>query len=97
MKVVVPRELAEGETRVAATPRTVKRMDRAGLAVHVESGAGVASGITDEELRMCMASLGRWFEMLQCRLILATQICVMASVEVRGESLRYEGVRQCYD
>ncbi len=49
MKVVVPRELAAGETRVAATPRTVKRMDRAGLAVHVESGAGAASGITDKE------------------------------------------------
>jgi len=49
MKVVVPRELAPGETRVAATPRTVKRMDRAGLMVHVESGAGDASGITDAE------------------------------------------------
>ena len=49
MKVVVPRELASGETRVAATPRTVKRMDRAGLVVHVESGAGDASGITDAE------------------------------------------------
>ena len=49
MKVVVPRELAEGETRVAATPRTVKRMDRAGLEVHVEAGAGQASGITDSE------------------------------------------------
>ena len=51
MKVVVPRELAAGETRVAATPRTVKRMDRAGLSVHVESGAGVGSGITDTEFR----------------------------------------------
>ena len=40
MKGVVPRELAAGETRGAATPRTVKRMDRAGLAVQVESGAG---------------------------------------------------------
>ncbi len=51
MKVVVPRELAAGETRVAATPRTVKRMDRAGLSVQVESGAGVGSGITDTEFR----------------------------------------------
>jgi NAD(P) transhydrogenase subunit alpha len=49
MKVVVPRELTTGETRVAATPRTVKRMDRAGLEVHVEAGAGQASGITDSE------------------------------------------------
>ena len=51
MKVVVPRELAAGETRVAATPRTVKRMDRAGLVVHIEAGAGTASGITDLEFR----------------------------------------------
>ena len=49
MKVVVPRERAEGETRVAATPRTVKRMVRGGLAVHVESSAGTASGISDAE------------------------------------------------
>ena len=57
MKVVVPRELAEGETRVAATPRTVKRMDRAGLEVHVEAGAGQASGITDSEFTEAGATL----------------------------------------
>jgi NAD(P) transhydrogenase subunit alpha len=57
MKVVVPRELAEGETRVAATPRTVKRMDRAGLEVHVEAGAGQASGITDSEFAEAGATL----------------------------------------
>ena len=51
MKGVVPRELAAGETRVAATPRTVKRMDRAGLSVQGESGARVGSGITDTEFR----------------------------------------------
>jgi len=57
MKVVVPRELAAGETRVAATPRTVKRMDRAGLVVHIESGAGTASGITDLEFREAGATI----------------------------------------
>ena len=57
MKVVVPRELAAGETRVAATPRTVKRMDRAGLEVHVEAGAGQASGITDSEFAEAGATL----------------------------------------
>lgn len=57
MKVVVPRERAEGETRVAATPRTVKRMVRGGLAVHVESSAGTASGISDEEFVEAGASI----------------------------------------
>jgi NAD(P) transhydrogenase subunit alpha len=57
MKVVVPRELTAGETRVAATPRTVKRMDRAGLEVHVEAGAGQASGITDSEFAEAGATL----------------------------------------
>tara|TARA_B100000029_G_scaffold28884_2_gene27893 strand:- start:67 stop:1215 length:1149 start_codon:yes stop_codon:yes gene_type:complete len=48
-RVIVPTELADVETRVAATPRTVKRMARAGLDVHVQSGAGAASGIEDDE------------------------------------------------
>jgi len=46
-RAFVPRELAAGETRVAATPETVKRMLQLGLEVSIESGAGSASHISD--------------------------------------------------
>jgi NAD(P) transhydrogenase subunit alpha len=44
----VPAETAAGETRVAATPETVKKLVGQGHAVRVQSGAGVAASVTDE-------------------------------------------------
>ena len=46
MQIVIPAECA-GETRVAATPETVKKLVQAGHAVAVQSGAGVASAVPD--------------------------------------------------
>jgi NAD(P) transhydrogenase subunit alpha len=46
--VGVPRETAPGERRVAMTPDTVKRLTASGVVVKVESGAGLASGHSDE-------------------------------------------------
>lgn len=47
MIVAVPREIAAGETRVAAVPETVGRLRKVGLEVHVERGAGTAAGFPD--------------------------------------------------
>lgn len=51
LRVLVAKERTEGETRVAATPETVKQMVKAGVEVHVESGAGEASFISDGAFR----------------------------------------------
>jgi len=48
MKIAVLRERREGELRVAATPDTVKKYAASGVAVCVESGAGLGSAIFDE-------------------------------------------------
>lgn len=47
MHIAIPAERAAGETRVAATPETVKKLVQAGHAVTVESGAGVSSAMLD--------------------------------------------------
>ena len=47
MKIGVPRERRAGETRVAATPETVKKLITAGHEVLVESEAGVTASIPD--------------------------------------------------
>ncbi len=47
VKVFVPKERLAGETRVAATPETVKRFIKEGLEVTIEAGAGVASQFPD--------------------------------------------------
>ena len=47
MRIGVPRESRPGETRVAATPKTVEQIVALGYAVFVESGAGAASSFAD--------------------------------------------------
>ena len=47
--VFVPQETQPGETRVAATPETVKRLVKLGLTVTVEEGAGSRSYFPDAE------------------------------------------------
>ncbi|MBO0902634.1 Re/Si-specific NAD(P)(+) transhydrogenase subunit alpha [Jiella sonneratiae] len=47
MKIFVPKERTEGESRVAASPDTVKKLTGKGAEVLVESGAGEASRILD--------------------------------------------------
>jgi NAD(P) transhydrogenase subunit alpha len=46
-KVFIPKERSVAETRVAATPETVKRLCREGLEVWVETGAGARSFFED--------------------------------------------------
>ena len=47
MLIGIPRESLSGETRVAATPTTVKQLLKLGFEVAVESGAGVAANFSD--------------------------------------------------
>ena len=49
MRLAVLKERRAGETRVAATPETVKKLTSLGLEVAVEAGAGLASGIPDAD------------------------------------------------
>jgi NAD(P) transhydrogenase subunit alpha len=59
MIIAVPAETAPGETRVAASPDTVKRFGALGATVRVQSGAGRASGFTDEDYRAAGAELAQ--------------------------------------
>ena len=49
MRLAVLKERAAAETRVAATPDTVKKLVSLGLTVAVEAGAGVASSFADAD------------------------------------------------
>jgi len=58
MRIAVARESDAAESRVAATPETVKKMIGLGAAVAVEPGAGVKSGIPDADYTAAGASVG---------------------------------------
>lgn len=49
MIIGVPKEIKQGENRVAMTPAGVEELTRAGHTVVVQRGAGVGSGIADEQ------------------------------------------------
>ncbi len=57
MKIAIPTETESDETRVAATPATVKEYVKAGHAVTVQKGAGDKSFITDAEFEAAGATI----------------------------------------
>jgi NAD(P) transhydrogenase subunit alpha len=58
LKIAVLKEGAAGETRVAATPETVKKFAALGAELAVESGAGAAATIADDAYAAAGAKLG---------------------------------------
>ncbi len=57
MKIAVPRETADGETRVALTPLIAGQLVGDGVEVLVQAGAGEASSNTDEAYREAGATI----------------------------------------
>ena len=54
----VPRETAAGERRVALVPKVIERLNAAGLAVVVETGAGTGALIPDAQYEQAGATIG---------------------------------------
>ena len=59
MKIAILKERASGETRVAATPETIKKFAGLGNELAIESGAGATASITDAAYAEAGASVGK--------------------------------------
>lgn len=57
MRIAVPKEIREGEKRVALVPDIINKLTRLGYEVSIESGAGIHSQATDEEFKSAGASV----------------------------------------
>jgi len=57
MKIAIPKELAAGQTLVAATATTVKTYVKSGMSVTVQAGAGEGAFISDEQSRQAGAAV----------------------------------------
>jgi len=57
MRIGIPKEIKDNEYRVGMIPAGVRALTDAGHKVFVEKGAGVGSGIGDEEYRIAGASI----------------------------------------
>jgi len=69
MRIGIPAETRPGETRVAATPETVKKL-AAKHQVVVQSGAGLAASVTDEAYAAAGATIGAAPDAFQAELVL---------------------------
>ena len=70
MLIGVPAETTAGETRVAVTPETVKKLKAQGHTLKVQSGAGVPASATDEAYQAVGAEITDLDGALGCDLVL---------------------------
>ena len=59
MRIAVPAEAKGVETRVAATPETVKKFIGLGASVSIEKGAGLEAGISDADFEAAGATIAK--------------------------------------
>ncbi|MEO1047251.1 MAG: NAD(P) transhydrogenase subunit alpha [Pseudomonadota bacterium] len=82
MKIAVLKERAPGETRVAATPETIKKFAGLGNELAIESGAGSAAAIPDAAYTEAGANLGSAAEVVKdADIVLAIQAPDVALLE----------------
>jgi NAD(P) transhydrogenase subunit alpha len=57
MRIAVPKEIREGEKRVALVPDIINKLTRLGYEVSIESGAGTHAQATDDDFKSAGASV----------------------------------------
>jgi len=82
MKIAVPLETAAGESRVAASPDSVKNYVKKGLTVCVEQGAGAGSFMSDEAFKAAGAKIAKGAAVLKdADIVLAVRRLPDASIK----------------
>ena len=70
MLIGIPTETTVGETRVAITPETTKKLKTLGHSLRIQSGAGVAASVTDAAYQAAGAEITDAPGALACELVL---------------------------
>lgn len=70
MRIGIPAETIEGETRVAATPETIRKLCAKHHQVIVETGAGISSSIPDAAYQEAGAQMGNRDDAFSCDMVL---------------------------
>lgn len=85
MRIGIPAETIEGETRVAATPETIRKLLAKSHQVIVETGAGIRSSIPDAAYQEAGAKMGNTTEVFSCDIVLK----VRAPTETERSLMKY--------
>jgi NAD(P) transhydrogenase subunit alpha len=82
--IAVTKETRFGETRIAATPETVKKLIALGYAVTVEVGAGLAASIPDADFEAAGASLAATAEQALANADIVLKVRGPSAAEIAG-------------
>ena len=73
MRVAVPKEIKEGEKRVALVPDVINKLTRLGLDVVIEAGAGTHSQATDADFTTAGATVKQGDVLADADVVLSVQ------------------------
>ena len=74
MRIGIPKETAENETRVAIVPISIPKLKKIGFEVIVQKNAGELSGYSDSEYEEKGAQIGDIDEVMSAELIAAINV-----------------------
>jgi NAD(P) transhydrogenase subunit alpha len=97
MQIGVPAETLAGETRVAVTPETVKKLKSQGHTVRIQSAAGVAASVTDEAYVAAGADITDAAGALSCDLVLKVRTPTEAEAALMTPGATLVGMLNPFD
>ena len=97
MLIGIPRETAPGETRVAATPETVKKLKAQGHSLRVQSAAGLNASATDEAYVAAGAEITDAAGALGCDLVLKVRAPQAAELGMMKSGAALVGMLNPFD
>ncbi len=97
MRIGVPAETLPGETRVAVTPETAKKLTAQGHTIVVQSGAGVAASVTDAAYEAAGAQISDAAGAYGCELVLKVRAPSAAEMPQLKPSTTVVGMLNPFD
>jgi H+-translocating NAD(P) transhydrogenase subunit alpha len=97
MRIGVPAETLHGETRVAVTPETAKKLVAQGHSIVVQSGAGVAASVTDAAYEAVGAQIGDASAAYGCELVLKVRAPSAAEMPLLKSGTTLVGMLNPFD
>jgi H+-translocating NAD(P) transhydrogenase subunit alpha len=97
MRIGVPAEIFPGETRVAVTPETAKKLIAQGHSVHVQSGAGLAASSPDAAYEAVGAVITDAAGALGCELVLKVRAPFLKELSLMKSGTALVGMLNPFD
>jgi NAD(P) transhydrogenase subunit alpha len=97
MLIGVPLETAAGETRVAVTPETAKKLKAQGHTIRIQSGAGIAASVTDAAYEAAGAEITDAMGAFGCDLVLKVRSPLHSELSLMKTGANLVGMLNPFD